>query len=85
MLERQSFLALCHDRDLRIATLFPGMLGGLGRDRGLLCRNKDLIALGRNRNSVLRQGLGLGLGQAWVAIDFSQGWDIPVAIEDFMS
>ena len=41
-------------------TLFLGMLGGLGRDRGLLCHDRDLSALGRYINSVLRQGLGLG-------------------------
>ena len=41
----QSFLARCHDKDLRVATLFPDMLGGLGRDR-------DFSALCRDRNSV---------------------------------
>ena len=61
---RQSFLVMCHDRDLRVATLFPGKLGGLGRDRGFLCRNRDRSTLCRDRNSVLRQGLGMS--QAWV-------------------
>ena len=39
-------------------TSFPGMLGGLGRDI-------NCSALCGDRNSVSRQGLGLG--QAWVA------------------
>ena len=65
MYARQSFLALCHCRDLRVATLFPGILGGLGRDRGLLYHDKDFSALFHDRNLVSRQGLGLG--QAWVA------------------
>ena len=45
------------------------MLGGLGSDRGLLCRDKDLSALCRDRNSVSRQGLGLG--QDWVTTKVS--------------
>ena len=84
MRTRQSFLALCCDRDLRVAKKFLGILGGLGLDGGLLCRNRDLSALCRDRNLVSQQGLGLG--QAWarqgspyVAIEFSQGWDILVA------
>ena len=32
-LARQSFLALRRDRVLRVATWFPSMLDGLGRDR----------------------------------------------------
>ena len=55
----------CRDKDLCVATLFPGMLGGLGHDRGLLCRYSGLSALFHDKNSVSRQGLGLG--QAWVA------------------
>ena len=65
----QSLLALCQDRDLRVVTLFPDMLGGLGSDRGLLCRDRDFLALCRNRNLVL--GQVLGLGQAWVATKVS--------------
>ena len=42
------------DRDLRVTTLFLGMLGGLGRDRGLLCCDRDLSALCRDRNLVLQ-------------------------------
>ena len=57
---RQSFLALCPDRNLCVAMLFLGILGGLGHDKGLLCRERDLSALCDDRNSVLRQGLGLG-------------------------
>ena len=38
---RQNFLALCRDRDLRLVTGFPGILGYLGRDRGFLYRDKD--------------------------------------------
>ena len=62
---RQSILALCRDRDLRVATLFPGMLGGLGRDIGLLCRDIDFSSLCHDRNSVSLQGLGVipGLGR----------------------
>ena len=59
---RQSILALCHERDLRVATLFPRMLGGLGRDRGLLCRDRDFSSMCRDRNSVSLQGLGVGPG-----------------------
>ena len=66
---RQSFLPLCRDRDLRIATLFLGMLGGFGHESGLLCRDRDLSALChdrdlsalcRDRNLVSLQSLGLG-------------------------
>ena len=90
MLARQSLLALCRDMDLHVATLFPGQLGGLGHDRGFLYRDRDFFALSRNRNSVSRQGLGLAgfrsrQGSPYVATEFSQGWDIPVTIEDFMS
>ena len=53
-------MALCRDRDLCVAILFQGMLGGFGRDRGLLYRNRDLSALCRDKNSVSQQGLGLG-------------------------
>ena len=60
VLSRQSFLDLCSDMDLRFVTLFPSMLCGLGRDRGLLCRDRDFSILCRDRNSVSRQGLGLG-------------------------
>ena len=38
---RQSFLALCHDKDLRVTIGFPGILGGLGSNIGFLCRDKD--------------------------------------------
>ena len=61
---RQSFLVLCSDRDLRFVTLFPGMLCGLGSDKGLLCRDRDFSIQCRDRNSVSRQGLGLS--QVWV-------------------
>ena len=61
---RQSFWALCRDRVLRVATWFPGQQGGLGRDRGFLYRDRDFLALCHDRNSVSRQGLGMG--QAWV-------------------
>ena len=40
---RQSLLALCRDKDLCSATLFPSQMGGLGRDR-------DFSALCRDRN-----------------------------------
>ena len=33
--------ALCRNKDLRVATWFPGMLGGLGRDIVFLYRDKD--------------------------------------------
>ena len=56
----QSLLALCRDRDLYVETLFPGQLGGLGCDRGFLCHKRDFSALRCDRNSVSRQGLGLG-------------------------
>ena len=36
-----SFLALCRNTELRIATGFPGILGSLGHDRGFLYRDKD--------------------------------------------
>ena len=49
---------------LYVATLFPGMLGGLGLERCLLCRDRDLSALCHHINSMLRHGFGLG--QAWV-------------------
>ena len=55
----QGFLAMCRDKDLRVATLLPGMQGGLGRD-------KDFLAPCCYRSSMSRQGLGLGL-DAWVA------------------
>ena len=59
--ERQSFFALCRDRVLRVVTWFPGMLGGLGHDRGFLCRDRVFFfALCRDRNFVSRQDLGLG-------------------------
>ena len=61
---RQSFWALCRDRVLRVATWFPGQQRGLGRDRGFLYRDRDFLALCHDRNSVSRQGLGMG--QAWV-------------------
>ena len=38
---RQSFLALCLDKDIHVAIGFQGMLGGLGRDRGFLYRDID--------------------------------------------
>ena len=41
---RHSFLALCRDMDLCVTTLFPGMLGGLGRDKGFLCCDRYLLA-----------------------------------------
>ena len=59
MRARQKFIALGCNIDLHVATLFPGMLGGLGHDR-------DFSALCGDRNSMSRQGLGLG--QVWVAI-----------------
>ena len=62
MCTRQSFLALCRDRDLHVATLFPGKLSGLGHDIGLICRNINLLASCRDTNFVSRQGLGLGVG-----------------------
>ena len=37
----QSFLALCHNRDFHVATGFLDMLGDMGLDRGLLCRERD--------------------------------------------
>ena len=57
---QESLLALCHNRDLRVTTLFPGQLGGLGRDRGFFYRDKAVSrqkfsfatvfeALGRDR------------------------------------
>ena len=61
---RQDLPTLCRDRDLRVATSFPGKLGGWGRDKGFLCHDRNCSALYRNRNSVLRQGLGLS--HAWV-------------------
>ena len=64
ILAQQILLALCHDRDLCVVTLFPCMLGGLGQDRGPLYRDKDFLALCRDRNSVSQQGLGQG--QVWV-------------------
>ena len=64
MCARQSLSALCHDKDLRVATQFPGQMGGLGRDRGFLYSDKDFSALYHYRNSVSRQGLRLG--QVWV-------------------
>ena len=62
---RLYFWALCCDRVLRVTTWFPGQLGGLGRNKGSLCRERDFLALCRYRNSMLRSGLGLG--QVWVA------------------
>ena len=50
-------------------TLFPSKLGGLGCDRVLLCCDRDLSTLCRDKNSVSQQGLGLG--QAWVEIRVS--------------
>ena len=64
---RQSSLALCLDRDLCVATWFPGMLGSFGREKGFLYRERELFALCGERNFVSREGLGLGQG-AWVAI-----------------
>ena len=55
MRERPSFLALCHYKDLHVATMFPGEPGGLGDDRGHLCCDRDFPTLCRDRNSVLRQ------------------------------
>ena len=52
--ERQSFLALCCDKDLCVATMFPGELGVLGRDRGLLYHDRDFSTLCHDRNSVSR-------------------------------
>ena len=54
-------------------TWFPSQLGGLDRDRGFLCRDKDFSALCRDINLVSQQGLGLG--QAWVATRVSLGSD----------
>ena len=68
---RQSFLVLCRDRDIRVATLFPSELGGLGRDRGFLCRDRDRSALCRDRNYVSQQGFGLS--RAWVATELGHG------------
>ena len=68
---QQSFLVLCRDMDLHVATLFPSELGGLGRDKGFLCRNKDRSTLCRDGNFVSRQGLGLG--RAWVATELGHG------------
>ena len=47
------FLSQCLDRDLYVATLFPGILSGLGRNRGLLCHNRDFSILCHDRNLVL--------------------------------
>ena len=60
---------MCRDRDLHVTKLFPGTLGGLGHDKGLLCCNRDFSALCRDRNSVSRQGLRLG--QVWAMIRVS--------------
>ena len=45
----------CRDR-------VPGKLGGLGHDRGFLCRDRDFSTLCRDINFVSRQGLGAGPG-----------------------
>ena len=75
VLAQQSFLALCRDRDLRVATLFRGMLSGLGRDKGLLCHDRDFSALCRDR--VWRWArFGSRQGFPYVATEFSQWWDI---------
>ena len=60
MHERPSFLALCHYKDLHVATMFPGEPGGLGHDRGLLCHDRDFPTLCRDRNSVLQQSFAWG-------------------------
>ena len=75
MRTRQSFLALCLDRDLRVATLFPGMLGGLGCDRGLLCHDRDFSALCCDKVWGWAR-FGSRQGSPYVTIEFSQGWDI---------
>ena len=48
-----------------VATRLAGKSDGLGRDRVLLCHDRDFSALCHDKNLVLRQGLGLG--QTWVA------------------
>ena len=47
------FLALCRDKDLHVATLFPGIQSGLGHNKGLLYHNRDFSILCRDRNLVL--------------------------------
>ena len=78
---QQSFLALCRDGDLHFATLFPGMLGVLGSEIGLLCRDRDFSALCRDicRDRVWAWArFGSRQGSPYVVTEFSQGWDIPV-------
>ena len=74
---QQSFLALCRDGDLHFATLFPGMLGVLGSEIDLLCHDRDFSALCRDRVWAWAR-FGSRQGSPYVAIEFSQGWDIPV-------
>ena len=53
MRAQQSFQALCLDKDLCVATMFPSELGGLGHNRGLLYRDKDFPTLCHDKNYVL--------------------------------
>ena len=40
MRARQSSLTLYRDKDLRVVTGFPSILGSLGHDRGFLCHDR---------------------------------------------
>ena len=53
-------LALCRDRDLRVATGFPGILGGLGSDKVILLRDKDFWP---------RVATGCGAGTGCLGLD----------------
>ena len=66
------------------------MLGGLGRDRGFLCHDRDFWP--RVATEILCcdkawdwARLGSRQGSPCVTTEFSQGWAIPVTIENFMS
>ena len=61
---RQRFWALCRDRVLRVATWFLGQQGGLGHDRGFLCRDRFFSPVSRQKFCVATGfGDGSGLGR----------------------